>query len=95
MPESTVDAADGAVKSGPLNEDLNKILKRLGYPDIHDNSKPSALIEKAILACTKRLKKLWEMLPARKEKPKDAKQAEEEAKEEAISASDLQEKPYS
>ena len=60
-----MDAADGAVNSGPLNEDLNKVLKKLGYPEIADNSKPSTLIDKAVQACTRRLKKLYEMLPTR------------------------------
>ena len=71
-----MDAADGAVGSGPLNEDLSKLLKKLGYPEIHDNAKPSALMEKAIQACTKRLKKLWEMLPTRETEKNDADEKE-------------------
>ena len=84
------DAADGAVKSGPLNEDLSKLLKKLGYPDIHDTSKPSALIEKAIQACTRRSAKLAQMLPAR-EQPK----GEEAAAAAEGQTSELQEKPCS
>ena len=85
-----MDAADGAVGSGPLNEDLSKLLKKLGYPEIHDNAKPSALMENAIQACTKRLKKLWEMLPTRETEKNDA--DEKEPPKPASPTSELQEK---
>ncbi|CAE6968118.1 unnamed protein product, partial [Symbiodinium sp. CCMP2456] len=59
-PASYVDAADGLTQSNPPNEEVSRLLKRLGYPEVHD-CKASALIDKAVSACTKRLKKLAEM----------------------------------
>ena len=89
-----MDAADGAVGSGPVSEDLSRVLKKLGYPEIHDNSKPSALMEKAIQACTKRIKKLWEMLPTR-ETETEQKETAPEPPQSGSSTIDLQEKTRS
>ena len=83
-----LEVSDGVTNSGPLNEDLSKVLKKLGYPEVHDTSKPSTLIDKAVQACTRRLKKLFEMLPAR-ETDASATPAT------PSSSSDLQERPFS
>ena len=48
---------------GHANEELSKVLKRLGYPEIQDAAKPSSMIDKAKGACHKRMKKLAEYLP--------------------------------
>ena len=47
--------------SAPLNEDLTRTLKRLGFPEVQDATKPSALLQKASTALTKRLAKLDEI----------------------------------
>ncbi|CAE7833609.1 unnamed protein product [Symbiodinium sp. CCMP2592] len=63
QPATLADAADGLTQTPPPNEEVSKLLKRLGYPEVHD-CKASALIDKAVGACTKRLKKLAELLPS-------------------------------
>ena len=63
------DKADGLMAQPPQNDELAKLLKKLGYPDGSDGSKPSALLAKAISSAQKRMKKLEEMMPSRPEPP--------------------------
>lgn len=63
-PKTYEDAADGVMCAPPANEETTRLLKKLGYPEIQEATKPSALLIKALEACQKRLKKLQELLPA-------------------------------
>lgn len=53
----------------PQNEELSKLLKKLGYPDVGDGNKPSTLLAKAVSACQKRMSKLQEVMPNRPQAP--------------------------
>ena len=57
MRDPNKDASDG-FSSAPVNETLAKTLKRLGYPEVQQDAKPSSVIPKALGAATKRLKQL-------------------------------------
>ena len=57
------DAADGVMHQPPANEETVKILKKLGYPEIQEATRPSCLLSKALAACQRRLKKLEELMP--------------------------------
>ncbi|CAE7222607.1 unnamed protein product, partial [Symbiodinium necroappetens] len=59
---SLQDKSDG-LTAQPHNEELSKLLKKLGYPDVGEGIKPSSLLAKAISACQKRLGKLKEIMP--------------------------------
>ena len=48
--------------SSPGNEELSKLLKKLGYPDIQEATKPSLLLTTAIAALTKRMSKVDELM---------------------------------
>ena len=56
------DAADRVSASIPGNEELSKLLKRLGYPEIQEATRPSTLLSKAIAAVKKRMTKLDEIM---------------------------------
>ena len=46
------------------NDELSRLLKKLGYPDVQEATKPSGLLSRAIQAATKRLKRLEELVPS-------------------------------
>ena len=46
------------------SEDLLKVLHKLGYPEVEEGAKPSSLLPKVITCCTKKLKKLSDLLPS-------------------------------
>ena len=45
----------------PSAQETMKLLKRLGYPEVQDTTKPSALLSKVTTALTKRMGKLEEV----------------------------------
>ena len=81
---SLQDKSDG-LTAQPHNEELSKLLRKLGYPEVVDGIKPSTLLAKAISACQKRMTKLKELMPNRPKapeddgaaKPKDSKESKE------------------
>ena len=62
-PASLDDAADGILHRPPANEETARLLKRLGYPEIAEATRPSTLLTKARDACQKRLKRLEDLMP--------------------------------
>ena len=64
-----MDRSDGVTASTPGNEDLLKVLRKLGYPEVEEGAKPSCLLHKVILCITKKLKKLSDLLPAESSAP--------------------------
>ena len=64
MPVSLVDAPDGVTVTGAPSEDHLKALRKLGYPEVDEGTRPSSLLSKVIHCATKRLKKLGEMMPS-------------------------------
>ena len=67
-PATLQDSGDGASQQVPT-EDGQRVLRRLGFPEISETGKPSHVIEKAIAAASKRLKKLKELMPAPDDRP--------------------------
>ena len=62
--DPTKDAADGVPNNGTMSEEVNKTLKRLGYPEVVEPAKPSGVLQKATAALSKRLAKLDEIATA-------------------------------
>ena len=76
------------------SEAVAKQLKRLGYPEVQEAAKPSSLLARAKLACTKRMKKLEELLPEKTDPAAQPSQPQDPAKSpSAISKDALTAKP--
>ena len=43
------------------SEDLQKVLHKVGYPEVEEGEKPSALLPKCITCLTKRIKRLGDL----------------------------------
>ena len=69
---SLVDASDGVTVTGLPSEDHLKALKKLGYPEVDEGTRPSALLSRVINCCTKRLKRLGELIPDNQPEPQPA-----------------------
>ena len=63
-PGTLLDAADRVSASAPGNEELSKLLRKLGYPEVQEAIKPSTVVSRAITALNKRLVKLDELMKA-------------------------------
>ena len=63
--DASRDASDGLATQ--VADDVQKLLKRLGYPGVEDPSKPSGVLTRARTSVAKRLAKLHDMLESMKE----------------------------
>lgn len=61
VPEAEAVQNEGAAPDADATQQTWKLIKKLGFPEIEKESKPTVIVSKVLASCTKRLTKLDEV----------------------------------